>query len=68
MLRKPEHFLRRTSGLDVLVSEVEEHIKEVGQENLQNVLKSENVPMQFVEVMLSVHSKYHELIVSTFQV
>jgi len=56
-----------SGGLDVLVSEVEEHIKEVGQENLQNVLKSENVPMQFVEVMLSVHSKYHELIVSTFQ-
>jgi len=54
-------------GLDTLVTEVEEHIKEVGQENLQSVLKSENVPTQFVEVMLNVHNKYHEMILTTFQ-
>jgi len=54
-------------GLDALISEVEDHIKDVGQENLQTILKSENVPTQFVEVMLNVHSKYHELIVTTFQ-
>ena len=51
-----------------MVSEVEEHIKDVGQENLQTVLKSDNVPTQFVEVMLNVHNKYHELILTTFQV
>ena len=55
-------------GLDALISEVEEHIKDVGQENLQTVLKSENVPTQFVEVMLNVHNKYHDLILTTFQV
>jgi len=54
-------------GLDALISEVEEHIKDVGQENLQTVLKSENVPTQFVEVMLNVHNKYHDLILTTFQ-
>ena len=59
---------RFSSGLDTLVTEVEEHIKEVGQENLQSVLKSENVPTQFVEVMLNVHNKYHEMILTTFQV
>ena len=58
----------RFLGLDALISEVEDHIKDVGQENLQTILKSENVPTQFVEVMLNVHSKYHELIVTTFQV
>jgi len=61
-------LLKPTSdGLKTLIAEVQEHIKEVGQENLQTVLKSDNVPSQFVEVMLNVHAKYHDSILNTFQ-
>ncbi|XP_067649383.1 cullin-2-like [Haliotis asinina] len=53
------------SGLGVLMQEVEDHIKQTGLEAVRS-LKGENVPGQFVESMLEVHSKYTELIQSVF--
>ncbi|KAL4222998.1 Cullin-2 [Mactra antiquata] len=52
-------------GLGVLVKEVEEHIKSFGMEAVRN-LKGVDVPAQFVESMLEVHSKYTELIKKVF--
>lgn len=60
-LLKPIH-----GGLQLLIQEVEEHIKSVGLEAVKN-LKGDNVPSQFVENMLEVHSKYTELIKKVFR-
>ncbi|KAI0211701.1 Cullin-2 [Lamellibrachia satsuma] len=53
------------NGLGVLVSEVEEHIKQVGLE-LVISLQGQSVPVQFVESMLEIHMKYLELIQIVF--
>lgn len=60
-LLKPIH-----GGLALLIQEVEDHIKTIGMEAVKN-LKGDNVPTQFVESMLEVHSKYTELIRKVFR-
>ncbi|XP_023933316.1 cullin-2 [Lingula anatina] len=60
ILLKPVH-----GGLGVLISEVENHIKHTGLEAVHS-LKGDNVPAQFVESMLEVHTKYTELIQGVF--
>ncbi|XP_052251215.1 cullin-2-like isoform X2 [Dreissena polymorpha] len=60
-LLKPIH-----NGLQHLVSEVESHIKAMGLDAVKR-LKGDNVPNQFVEGMLQVHSKYTELIRRVFK-
>lgn len=53
-------------GLSLLVDQVEEHIRTTGLEAV-NGLKGDNVPTQFVENMLEVHSKYTDLIRKVFR-
>lgn len=53
------------NGLNVLIQEVESHIKRTGLGAVQN-LTGDNIPGQFVESMLTVHAKFTELINSVF--
>ncbi|KAK2140943.1 hypothetical protein LSH36_1200g00010 [Paralvinella palmiformis] len=53
------------NGLDRLIHEVQEHIKQVGLDTVKN-LKGDNIPAHFVESMLEVHVKYTALIQSVF--
>ncbi|PNF25320.1 Cullin-2 [Cryptotermes secundus] len=52
-------------GIGVLIVELLEHIKAQGLETVRG-LKGDNVHIQFVENMLSVHKKYKELIQDVF--
>jgi cullin 2 len=45
----------------VLLEEVQQHIKQAGMEAIAD-LKGENIHIEFVENMLSVHKKYRDLI------
>ncbi|WAQ93638.1 CUL2-like protein [Mya arenaria] len=61
MLLKPIH-----GGLQHLVQEVESHIRATGLDAVKR-LKGDNVPNQFVESMLQVHSKFTELLKKVFR-
>ncbi|XP_071811971.1 cullin-2-like [Apostichopus japonicus] len=52
-------------GIKHMTKELEDHIKETGLGQLRG-LKEENMPMQFVEAVLSLHQKYSEMIKGTF--
>jgi len=54
------------SGLTILIQEVEEHIKNKGLDAISG-LKGDNIPSQFVESMLEVHTKYTEMIKAVFK-
>lgn len=54
-----------TNGLEILVQEVQGHVKNRGLSAVTN-LKGDNVPAQFVENMLRVHQSYFELIQDVF--
>ncbi|CAH1788629.1 unnamed protein product [Owenia fusiformis] len=54
-----------SGGLGVLIQEVESHIKHVCLQAVSN-LKGDNIPAQFVENILKVHTDYTELVSSVF--
>uniref|UniRef100_H2YFG2 Cullin family profile domain-containing protein n=1 Tax=Ciona savignyi TaxID=51511 RepID=H2YFG2_CIOSA len=53
------------NGLTHMVSELEAHIKETGLELVKGI-KEGNIPLQFVETILEVHKRFHDLIRDTF--
>lgn len=55
-----------SSGLNVLIQEVQSHMMNRGMESVTN-LKGDNIPAQFVENLLQIHRSFYELIQDVFQ-
>ncbi|XP_030846066.1 cullin-2 [Strongylocentrotus purpuratus] len=54
-----------TSGLSIMVEELEAHIIDSGRQAIAG-LHGDNIPAQFVEAMLSLHIKFSEMITTVF--
>lgn len=52
-------------GLGALIQEVQQHITKIGVDAVSN-LRGDNIPQLFVESMLEVHKKYHNIIREVF--
>ncbi|XP_041478352.1 cullin-2-like [Lytechinus variegatus] len=54
-----------SSGISIMVKELETHIVDSGQQAIAG-LHGDNIPAQFVEAMLSLHGKFSEMITTVF--
>ena len=54
------------SGIDVLVQEVEKHIKQIATDRVRQLKPSPTLPTDFAKALLNVHNKYTSLIAELF--
>ncbi len=61
MRKIQKSYTKWNAVVQVLLVEVQQHIKQAGLEAIAD-LKGENIHIEFVENMLAVHKKYRDLI------